>query len=230
MYRLHIANKHYSSWSLRPWVLMRTLNIPFEEVLTPFDGAMNWHRFRAFSPTGTVPCLEAGDIVVWESLAIVEFLAERHAGVWPADPAARAWARAAAAEMHAGFSTLRNRCPMAVGVRVRLRDHPSALARDLARLAELWAEGLGRFGGPFLAGNRFSAVDAFFAPVAFRLQSYGLVPGGAADVYARHLLAQPAMADWYAAGLAEPWRDAAHEADIAATGTVLTDLRTPLKG
>jgi glutathione S-transferase len=119
---------------------------------------------------------------------------------------------------------------MAVGVRVRLRDHPPALVRDLARLAELWNEGLTRFGGPFLAGNRFSAVDAFFAPVAFRIQSYGLVPGGTADVYARHLLALPAMADWYAAGLAEPWRDAAHETDIAATGTVLADLRAPLKG
>ena len=225
MYRLYIANKNYSSWSLRPWVLMRELGIPFEECQVPFGGTVNWQAFRAFSPAGTVPCLDDDGLAVWDSMAIMEYLAERHAGVWPADASARAWARSAAAEMHAGFSTLRARCPMSCGVRVRLHDHPPALARELGRLAELWGEGLARFGGPFLAGSAFTAVDAVFAPVAFRIQSYGLVLGGAGDDYAARLLALPAMRAWYDAGLAEPWIEPGHEAEMMASGTVLQDLR-----
>src|ERR1700748_212059 len=119
MYTLHIANKNYSSWSLRSWVLMRELGIAFNERLTVFDGAGN-AAFRSFSPTGKVPCLTDGDITVWDSLAIAEYLAERHPGVWPSAPAARAWARSAAAEMHSGFGELRNRCSMTCGLRVKL--------------------------------------------------------------------------------------------------------------
>ncbi|MHB1110871.1 MAG: glutathione S-transferase N-terminal domain-containing protein, partial [Devosia sp.] len=152
MYELIIGNKNYSSWSLRPWVLLKTLGIPFEETFKVFEPFSSWEAFRQFSPTGRVPVLKDGDLTIWESLAIVEYLAERHAGVWPAVPAARAWARSAAAEMHAGFSTLRNICTMNCGIRVALKDNPAALRKDIARFSELWNEGLSRFGGPFLAG------------------------------------------------------------------------------
>src|SRR5579863_6709733 len=111
MYTLHITNKNYSSWSLRPWVLMRECGIAFDERLTPLDDAAGNVAFRRFSPTGKVPCLVDGDITVWDSLAITEYLAERHSGIWPRDPRARAWARSAAAEMHSGFTALRSTCP-----------------------------------------------------------------------------------------------------------------------
>jgi glutathione S-transferase len=224
MYDLYIANKNYSSWSLRPWVLMRELAIPFTEHLTQFTESS--HRdFRAFSPTGKVPCLHDGELRIWDSFAIVEYLAERHAGVWPAEPRARAWARCAAAEMHAGFGTLRDRCTMNCGIRVRLHDMPPALATDIARIGELWNDGLARFGGPFLAGARFTAVDAFFAPIAFRIQTYGLVLDDTAAAYVRCLLALPAMQSWYTSGLAETWREPGHEDEAKRTGTWLEDLR-----
>ena len=224
-YDLFIGNKNYSSWSLRPWVLMRELNIPFRENLVPFGGAQNPHAFRGFSPTGKVPCLVDGPITVWDSLSITEYLAERHAGVWPADLAARAWARSASAEMHSGFFGLRNTCTMNCGLRVSLRAVDPALSRDLARLEELWADGLGRFGGPFLTGARFCAVDAFFAPVAFRLQTYEPPIGGGARRYAAHLLALTPMKDWYAAALQETWRDEEHETEARAVGEWRQDLR-----
>jgi glutathione S-transferase len=224
MFQLFIANKNYSSWSLRPWVLMRQFEIPFEEKLVPFGGPAD---FFGFSPSGKVPCLIEGKTVVWDSLAITEFLAERYPRVWPADAAARTWARCAAAEMHSGFSGLRGICTMNCGVRVKLKAIPAGLKNDLARLDALWNEGLSRFGGPFLAGPAFTAVDAFFAPVAFRIQTYGLELSSPALHYAEHLRALPPMQDWYAAALAEPWRDAEHEAEIAQVGTVLQDLRNP---
>ena len=222
---LHIANRNYSSWSLRPWVLMRELGIPFEERLTPFPGPGEPSPYVGFSPSGRVPCLDDDGVVVWESLAIVEYLAERHPGVWPADPTARAWARSAAAEMHAGFGTLREICSMNCGVRVRIDPVPPALAADLARLDALWADGLDRFGGPFLAGGGFCAVDAFFAPVAFRVQTYGTPLAPRSLDYVARLLALPSMRAWYDAALAETWREVAHEADLPRHGTVVADLR-----
>ncbi len=229
MYELYIANKNYSSWSLRPWVLLRTLDIPFDEKLVPFNGGAgaNWDAFRAFSPTGKVPCLRDGDSVVWDSLAIAEYLAERHPGVWPADPQARAWARCAAAEMHSGYAALRSVCTMNCGVRVRVEAPSAALRRDVARIEELWREGLARFGGPFLAGSDFTAVDAFYAPVAFRIQSYGLQLAADTMAYAQRLLGLPAMREWYDAALAEAWRDPEHEDEARRAGTLLQDLRTP---
>ena len=225
MYQLWIANKNYSSWSLRPWLLLRQLQIPFEEQLTPFTGNDSWQVFRKFSPTGRVPCLVDGDTTVWDSLAIVEYLAEYHPGVWPAGSAARAWARCAAAEMHSGFAVLRNNCGMSCGQRVRLHQISAALQRDLTRLAELWDQGLQRFGGPFLAGPAFSAVDAFFAPVAFRVQTYSLPLSATADAYSTRLLQLPALQSWYEQALAETWRDEDHEAEVRHHGTVLQDLR-----
>ncbi len=230
MYQLYIANKNYSSWSLRPWLLLSELGIPFDEHLVTFaqGSGTSWQAFRAFSPNGKVPCLHDGDRVIWDSLAITEYLAERHMDVWPSDPDARAWARCAAAEMHAGFSALRNQCGMSCGLRIQLPDVlPPALQADIVRIDELWSEGLARFGGPFLAGATFGAVDAFFAPVAFRIQTYGLILGSAGSEYAQRVLALPGMRHWYEAALRESWRDEDHEREARQSGAVSQDLRLP---
>lgn len=224
-YTLITANRNYSSWSLRPWVLMAALGIPFENRLEPFLQSTNYDAFRAFSPTGQVPVLRDGDRTVWDSLGIILYLADRHREVWPLDDAARAWAQSATAEMHAGFSTLRNDCPMNVGVRVEIADPSPALLRDIARLQELWDEGLARFGGPFLAGPAFTAVDAFFAPVVFRVRSYGLVLTGAARGWVDHMLACPVMREWERQALAETWREPLHEQEMGAAGKILADYR-----
>ena len=228
MYELIIGNKNYSSWSLRPWVLMKTLGIPFKERLEVFKPVTSWEAFREFSPTGKVPLLRDGDVAVWESLAIVEYLAERHEGVWPADAKARAWARSAAAEMHAGFSTLRNICTMNCGISVRLDSLTLPLALELVRVNELWSEGLAKFGGPFLAGNQFTAVDAFYAPVAFRVKTYGLEMELASMQYVARLLELKSMQEWLAAALKEPWRDEPHEAEARRAGTWIEDRRAVL--
>lgn len=229
MYQLFIANKNYSSWSLRPWLLLTELGIPFVEQLVSFDGPDNLEKFRSFAPNGKVPCLHHQQaehkLVVWESLAIVEYLAEQHPGVWPADARARAYARSAATEMHAGFSTLRSTCPMSVGVRVQLTNPPAALKTDLLRLTELWQQGLTQFGGPFLAGKHFSAVDAFFAPIAFRVQSYGLHLAPKAQAYVDLLLQLQGMQAWQDAALTESSREPSHEAGPLQFGALLADLR-----
>ena len=225
MYELYIANKNYSSWSLRPWVLLQERRIPFAEHLLYFGDTPRWDAYRKISPAGKVPCLIDADTVVWDSLSIAEYLGERHAGVWPESGAARTWARSAAAEMHSGFNELRNRCSMSCGVRIRLHEFPEGLERDVARVAALWSEGLRRFGGPYLAGAAFTAVDAFFAPVVFRIQTYGLKLDVAADAYAARLLGLESMQAWYSAGLKETVRDLPHEREILQVGTVLQDTR-----
>src|SRR5579883_468308 len=225
MYTLYIGNKNYSSWSLRPWILMKTRRIDFEEKLFQFDAGSSWKTFRTFSPSGKVPCLFDGVTVVWYSLAITEYLAERHSGVWPADAKARAFARCAAAEMHSGFTALRTQCGMSCGIRVKLHRVDDALQRDLSRISELWNEGLHRFGGPFLAGNEFTAADAFYAPVAFRIQTYSPPLDDNSKAYAQRLLALPPMQEWYQAALAETWRDAGHEREITQWGNIVEDLR-----
>ena len=224
-YTLITANRNYSSWSLRPWVLMKALAIPFDDRIEPFAHSTNYAAFRSFSPTGQVPVLIDGERTLWDSLGITLYLADRHPAVWPQDDAARAFAQCAVAEMHSGFATLRNECPMNVGVRVET-DMPSPhLNRDIARLAELWGEGLKRFGGPFLAGPEFSAVDAFYAPVVFRVRTYGLDVGPVARGWADHMLNHPAMREWEAAALAETWREESHEAEVGAAGRIIEDHR-----
>jgi len=238
MQTLYIANKNYSSWSLRPWILMQELGIPFEERLVPFVSADQASPFFDFSPTGKVPCLvnhrdlaegDAGigapGAAIWDSLAISEYLAEHHPGIWPKASNARHWARSASAEMHSGFGTLRRICTMNCGVRVQLPPHTNELLVDLNRIDQLWDEGLRRFGGRFLAGSAFTAVDAFFCPVAFRIQTYGLALSPPAMNYAKTLLELPAMRRWYDEALDETWRDEAHEIDMRQTGTLLQDLR-----
>src|SRR5579885_389594 len=229
MYTLYIANKNYSSWSLRPWVLMRELAIDFTERQLIFGDAASWERYRSVCPSGKVPCLvdaANGSLAVWDSLSIAEYLAERHEGIWPSDPSARAWARSAAAEMHSGFSELRSRCSMTCGVRIRLHEYPPALERDLSRLQALWNDGLRRFAGPFLAGRSFTAADAFFAPVAFRVQTYGLSLDPACAAYVARLLELASMSEWYAAALKETSRDESHEQEMLQTGSVIADYRT----
>lgn len=224
-YTLVTANRNYSSWSLRPWLLMKGLDIPFEDRIEPFAAATNYAAFRIFSPTGQVPALIDGDRTVWDTLGITLYLADRHPGVWPADEAARAFAQCAVAEMHSGFTTLRNDCTMNVGVRVEPLLPSPALRRDIARLRELWEEGLDRFGGPFLAGSVFTAIDAFYAPVAFRVRTYGLDMGPIAQGWVDHMLAQPAMRQWEAEALAETWREESHEAEVGAAGRIVADYR-----
>lgn len=225
--RLTIANRNYSSWSLRPWLLLQMLQLPFEEQLLPFQAAGAGLAYAGRTPNGRVPCLQDGDVVVWDSLAIVEYIAEQAPQAWPSERAARAWARSACAEMHAGFGRIRDVCTMNCGLRVQVRDWGPALLAEWARIDTLWNEGLQRFGGPFLAGERFTAVDAFFAPVALRVQSYAPALSPAALAYASRLLALPPMQAWYAAALREPWRDEAHEAEARAAGDWLQDLREP---
>jgi len=229
-YTLITANRNYSSWSLRPWVLMKALGIPFEERLEPFAATSNYEAFRAFSPVAQVPVLldDAKDEqrTIYDSLAITLYLVDRHDGIWPADEAARAWAQCAAAEMHAGFSALRNDCTMNVGVRAKPKLMSDALKKDIARLAELWGEGLSRFGGPWLAGEAFTAADAFFAPVAYRVRTYDLDVGATGRVWVDHIIAHSAMQDWEAQALSESWREKGHEEELAACGDVIEDFRT----
>ncbi|WP_310534951.1 glutathione S-transferase family protein [Novosphingobium sp.] len=223
-YTLITANRNYSSWSLRPWVLMKALGLPFEDRIEPFTKPSNYDEFRSFSPTGQVPVLIDGERRVHDSLGITLYLADRHKGVWPADADARAWAQGVIAEMHAGFSALRGDCTMNVGVRVKPKPMSPALTANVARIAEIFAEGLSRFGGPWLAGAEFTAADAFFAPVAFRIRTYGL-DVGAGQAWVDHVLAHPAMRDWEAEALAETWREASHEAELAEAGEITADYR-----
>lgn len=225
MYRLITANRNYSSWSLRPWVLMKMLGIPFADEFVTFAGLNNYDEFRRFSPSGTVPALVDGDCTVWDSLGIALYLADRHEAVWPAEPAAKAWAQCVACEMHGGFSALRNDCTMNVGVRVRRNPESEALKRDIARIAEIFEEGLERFGGPFLSGRHFTAADAFFAPVVFRIRTYGLAMGPLGRLWVEGMLALPAMREWEEQALREPYREAGHEAELAAAGAVIEDRR-----
>lgn len=224
-YTLITANRNYSSWSLRPWLLMRMLGIAFDDRIEPFTRPDNFEEFRRFSPTGQVPVLIDGDRTIWDSFGIALYLAERHDGVWPADEAARTWAICATAEMHGGFGALRNDCTMNVGVRVVPKPMSDALARNVARIGELWAEGLERFGGPWLAGDAFTVVDAFYAPVAYRVRTYDLDVGAAGRAWVDRIIALPAMREWEAQALAEAWREEGHEAELAACGAIVADHR-----
>jgi glutathione S-transferase len=223
-YTLITANRNYSSWSLRPWMLMKGLGLAFEDRLEPFTKPQNYDEFRAFSPTGQVPVLLHEDRTIYDSMGIALYLADRHDGVWPNDPDARTWAQCAASEMHSGFSALRNDCTMNVGVRVKPKPMSAALTANVARIRELWSEGLARFGGPYLAGAELSAVDAFFAPVAFRVRTYGL-DVGAGQAWVDHILAHPAMLAWEAEALQESWREDGHEEELRACGEVTADYR-----
>jgi len=224
MYELITANRNYSSWSLRPWVLMKGLEIAFEDRIEPFTQPVNYDAFRSFSPTGQVPALIDGERTIYDSLGITLYLADRHDGVWPSDPDARAFTQCAVCEMHSGFGALRNDCTMNVGVRVQPKPMSDALKANVGRIREMFEDGLARFGGPWLAGATFSALDAFFAPVAFRIRTYGL-DVGAGEAWVTAMLAHPAMQEWEAQALTESWREESHEAELAAAGVITADYR-----
>lgn len=223
-YTLITANRNYSSWSLRPWLLMKGLGIGFIDRLEPFTKPSNYDDFRSFSPTGQVPVLIDDDCTIYDLLGIALYLADRHDGIWPTDEAARAWAQCATAEMHGGFSALRNDCTMNVGVRVAPKPMSDALKANVSRIRELWEEGLTAFGGPYLAGAEFSAVDAFYAPVAWRVRTYSL-DVGRAQTWVDHIIAHPAMQIWEAEALAETWREEGHEAELRECGSITADYR-----
>lgn len=223
-YILITANRNYSSWSLRPWLLMKGLGLDFDDRLEPFTKPSNYEEFRSFSPTGQVPVLLHEGRTIHDSMGITLYLADRHDGVWPAEADARAWAQCAAAEMHSGFAALRNDCTMNVGVRVKPKPMSDALKANVGRIRELFEEGLSRFGGPYLAGAAFSAVDAFFAPVAYRVRTYGL-DVGKGQAWVDHIIAHPAMQAWEAAALKEEWREVGHEEELRACGEIVADYR-----
>lgn len=214
MLHLTIANKLYSSWSARPWLVMRAFDIPFEETVIPMYQPDSKARMLAVSPTGKMPCLTDGDVKVWESLAIIEYLAEKFPDrpVWPSDPKARAHARAAASEMHAGFQALRSACPMNLGKRFAKRDRGPEVVADVARLAALWKEARSTFaeGKPFLYGD-FCAADAMFAPVVTRLDTYQIEVDADTRAYMDAVLSHPAFVAWREAALQEPWQIAHYE-------------------
>ncbi len=211
--KLYIGNKNYSSWSMRSGVLLAAFGIPFEEVKLRFDFTPDsaWTREIArISPTRQVPVLVEDDgFTVWETLAIAEYVAERHPehAIWPREAQARARARSLCAEMHAGFSKLRGLCPMNIEaffpeVGARLWAEDAGLRANVARLEAAWGDALARSGGPFLFGE-FSAVDAYFAPVAVRLSRFGLPLSDVAAAYRDALLAHPAVEDWIADAMRE---------------------------
>jgi glutathione S-transferase len=204
VYTLVIGNKNYSSWSLRPWLALRVAGIPFEEIRIPLYGPGSKQQILRHSPAGKVPVLVAPEVTVWESLAILEYLADRHpeAALWPADSAQRAHARAVSTEMHAGFAALRANLTM--NVRKTFPDHPATpdVMADIARIQAIWKECLQRSGGPFLFGA-FGNADAMFAPVVTRFITYSIKADAASARYIAAIRALPALNEWYDAARGE---------------------------
>lgn len=223
MLTLVIGNKNYSSWSLRPWLLMRQAGIPFREIRVPLYQEASRAALKQYTPWGRVPVLIDGDRVVWESLAVCEYLAERFAdrSLWPSDPGARAVARAVSAEMHAGFAHMRAHLTMNCRQRFAPRPWPPAVEDDIVRIVELWADCRSRFGGEggWLFGD-FSIADAFFAPVACRFTTYAVPLPPAAAAYVDTVMSLPAMRDWMADARTEtevlPQFEADRNADMPA--------------
>ncbi len=222
--KLIIGNKNYSSWSLRPWIAMKALGIAFEEILIPFGTPIGNPDFKArlapYTPAGKVPVLIDGETHVWETLAILEYLAEKFPAyhLWPADAQARAEARVLASEMHAGFSALRGECPMNIRRPIKARVISAAAQADVARLEAMWKSARARHGGPFLFGG-FCAADAMYAPVVTRLNTYGIAVSRETRDYMDAVMALPAFAEYRAAAVAETWIVPEDEADWP---TVLT--------
>jgi glutathione S-transferase len=213
MLKLYIGNKNYSSWSMRPWVLLKQAGIPFDEIMVRFDAFTPDSQFKAtlkpLSPTGKVPVLVDGDLVVWDTLAIAEYVAEQFPDkqLWPADKAARARARSMCAEMHSGFAALRTHCIMNIEAHLPdvgaliWRDQPAVRA-DVARLVAMWQPQLNQYGGPLLFGD-FSVADAYFAPVCTRLLTYALPLPSDIRAYVERVCALPGIQAWMDGAQAE---------------------------
>lgn len=204
--KLVIGNKNYSSWSLRPWLVLTQAGIPFEEIQLRLFTESFAREIAQYSNAGKVPVLVDGDKVVWDSLAIVEYLAERFPEhrLWPEDPVARAYARSICAEMHAGFAALRSQLPMNLSAMLPGKGWNVAVQRDVDRIVQLWAEARERFGagGPFLFGD-FTIADAFYAPVVCRFATYAVQLPEAAKRYADFILALPSLQRWIVAAREE---------------------------
>lgn len=207
-YTIILGNKAYSSWSLRGWLALRHVGVPFDEIVIPLDQPETRASILAHSPSGRVPCLLTPGGAIWDSLSIIEFLAENHpeSGLWPADQWARAMARTAAAEMHSSFPDLRREMWMDLKSRRPGEGRTDAVQADIARIAEIWRRCRAEFGkdGPFLFGD-FSAVDAMYAPVCARFATYEVELDPVCAAYRDAVLGQADMVEWTEAALAEPW-------------------------
>lgn len=207
---LIVANKAYSSWSLRPWLAMKVHGLPFRDTVIPLQQEDTALQIRKFSRAGKVPVLVHGDVTVWDSLAILEYLADAFPEKpwWPEDSHGRAVARAVSAEMHSGFMALRSQMPMNLRKSIPIQNLSPEIATDVARISELWNDCRTRFGdrGPFLFGD-FSNADAMYAPVVTRFKTYGVIEtlDSASQSYCAAILDLPAMKDWYATAAAETW-------------------------
>lgn len=205
MFDLYIGNKNYSSWSLRPWLLLKHFGIPFREHMVSVAGRDYNAALKPLAGNARVPCLHEDGFQVWESIAIAETLAERHPAMWPADARARARARSISAEMHAGFTALRTAMPMNLKLKLKGKPPTPAVQRDIDRIVEIWEEARMQFAtadGPWLFGA-FSVADAMFAPIAWRFHVYNVALPPLAATYRDAMLAHPAIQEWYAAALLE---------------------------
>lgn len=206
--KLAIGNKNYSSWSLRPWMLLRHLGLAFEEVLLQLDAPQFKSQVAAWSPAARVPVLRDGDLAIWDSLAICEYASELAAGRgWPREPAARARARSLACEMHSGFQALRSQWGMNARAHNRRTAMTPELAADVARIDAAWSQCRAACGaqGPWLFGSEYTVADAMFAPVVLRFMTYGATLSAPAAAYRDAALADPILREWITAAEAEPW-------------------------
>lgn len=214
--KIVIANKNYSTWSLRAWLVLEASGLPYEEVLIDLDAPDTADRIAEYSSAGRVPVLIDGELTIWDSLAIAEYLAEKApaAGLWPADPTARAVARAITAEMHAGFQGLRSHYPMNIRRAPAEREPTPSAAKDISRVREIWRTTRARFGGTgdFLFGP-FTIADAFYAPVVSRFETYRIPVGEMESAYMDAVMAYPPMKAWADAGRAETWVVPSDEVD-----------------
>jgi glutathione S-transferase len=213
---LVIGNKNYSSWSMRPWVAMHAFNIPFQEVRVLLDQSDTANKIAAYSACGRVPVLLAGEMTIWDSLAICEYLAEQfpEKHLWPQDVAARALARSVCAEMHAGFSSLRNTMSMSIKGSYPGKGRTPGTQADIGRISEIWEECLSRFGHHQFLFGEFSIADAYYAPVVMRFQTYGVSLPPALNAYCARVRSHPAVARWITEALAETETCPLHDAEM----------------
>ena len=213
---LIIGNKNYSSWSMRPWVAMTAFGIPFQEVRVLLDQSDTTTKIAEYSACGRVPVLLAGEITIWDSLAICEYLAEQFPDkhLWPQDVAARAMARCVCAEMHSGFTGLRTDMSMNIKATLPGRGRTAAAQADIGRISEIWEECLSRFGHHQFLFGEFSIADAYFAPVVMRFRTYGVSLAPALNAYCERVQAHPAVARWITEALAETEVAAKHDAEL----------------
>ncbi|MGE0565674.1 MAG: glutathione S-transferase family protein [Pseudolabrys sp.] len=215
---LVLGNKNYSSWSLRPWIAMKMAGIPFEEVVIPLYEPGSAEKVKSYNPAGMVPVLMDDGVAVWETIAIIEYLADKFPdkGLWPKDRVARSHARVVSAEMHAGFAPLRKNCPMNIWLPPKKRDKPPEVLASAARIEAIWRDCRARFGekggGPFLFGA-FCAADAMYAPVVTRFYNYAFDVASDTRAYMDAMRALPAFREWRSAALKEPWVMSHNEPD-----------------